>query len=95
MVSGEIGPATCSTSWVAAYLTGEIKFTLGCHGAFGRMGLDPSEISVSFPLESLPETCVILEEWKERGKPTFHEPPPNQQRPWMKVPYNGRYEEKP
>jgi uncharacterized protein (DUF169 family) len=94
-VYGETGPGTCSTSWVAAYLTGEIKYTLGCHGVFGRMGIDPSEICLSFPLEWLQETCAILEEWKERRKPLFEEPPPNEERPWMKVPYEGPYEEKP
>ena len=92
-VSGETGPGTCSSSWVAAYLTGEIRYTLGCHGLFGRMGVDPSEICLSFPLEWLSETCAILEEWKERGKPMFHELPPNEERPWMKAPYEGPYEE--
>ncbi len=93
-VSGETGPGTCSTSWVAAYLTGQIKYTLGCHGVFGRMGIDPSEICLSFPMEALRETCVILEEWKRRKKPMFEELPPNEERPWMKVPYEGPYEEK-
>lgn len=94
-VSGETGPGTCSTSWVAAYLTGEIRYSLGCYGIFGRMGIDPSEICLSFPLEWLPETCMILEEWKERERPMFHELPPNEERPWMKIPYEGPYEEKP
>jgi len=94
-VYGETGPGTCSSSWVAAYLTGEVKYTLGCHGAFGRMGIDPSEICLSFPIEWLPETCANLEEWEERGKPMFHEPPPNEERPWMKVPHEGPFEEKP
>ena len=92
IVRGETGPGTCSTSWVASYLTGEIKYTLGCFGAFSRTGIDPSEICLSIPLEWLRETCVALEEWKERGKPLFHEPPPNEEREWMKVPYEGPYE---
>ncbi|OGP89962.1 MAG: hypothetical protein A2156_05955 [Deltaproteobacteria bacterium RBG_16_48_10] len=95
VVSGETGPGSCSTSWVAAYLTGEIKYTLGCHGAFGIMGIDPSEILLTFPMEWLPETCAVLKEWKERGKPMFYEDPPNEERPWMKVSYEGPYEENP
>lgn len=95
IVSGETGPGTCSASWVAAYLTGQIKYTLGCHGVFGRMGIDPWEICLSFPPEWLPETCANLEEWREREKPMFHELPPNEERPWMKVPYEGPFAEKP
>jgi len=89
IVTGETGPGTCSTSWVAAYLTGEIKYTLGCHGAFGKMGIDPSEICLSFPMESIRETCVVLDEWKERGKPMFDEGPPNEEKPWMKASHEG------
>jgi len=89
IVSGETGPGTCSTSWVAAYLTGEIKYTLGCHGVFSTMGIDPSEICLSFPLENLADTCRVLEEWKETGKPMFHEEPPNENRSWIKLPYEG------
>ena len=94
IVSGETGPGTCSTSWVAAYLTGEIKYTIGCHGVFGRMGIDPAELCISFPLEWLVETCMVLEEWKAKGKPMYYELPPNEEREWMKVPYEGPYEEK-
>lgn len=94
-VSGGTGPATCSSSWVAAYLTGEIKYTLGCFGLFGKAGIGPSEICLSFPYEWLHETCMNLEKWKEIGIPMFYELPPNEERPWMKVPYEGPYIEKP
>ncbi len=93
-VYGETGPGTCSTSWVAAYLTGQIRYTLGCHGVFGITGVDPKEITLSFPLEYLSETCAILEEWVDRDKPMLNDPEPNMARPWMKVPYDGPYVEK-
>ena len=94
-VKGETGPGSCSTSWIAAYLTGEIKYTLGCRGVFGLMGIDPKEVCVSFPIEWLPEVCANLEEWKENNYLIFNESPPNREKPWMKVPYDGAYENPP
>lgn len=93
IVSGVTGPGTCCSTWIASYLTGEIRYSLGCFGVFGFMGIDPSELVLSLPIEWLPETCSNLKEWKERGLPIFKEGPPNEDRPFMKAPYEGPYDE--
>ena len=90
-VTGETGPGTCSSSWVAAYLSGEARYTLGCHGEFGIMGVDPNEICLSIPGEQMPMLCQALELWHKRGKLMFQEPPPNEQREFIKAPYDGPY----
>jgi uncharacterized protein (DUF169 family) len=94
--SGETGPGTCSTSWIAAYLTEEIKYTLGCRGAFLGMGIAPTEVCLSIPIDTLPVVCQNLEEWKGYKVPPlfplFQEPYFNEDMPWMKVPYEGPYE---
>ena len=88
---GETGPGTCSSSWVAAYLTGEPRYTLGCHGVFGTMGIDPTEVCVSIPGEQVPTMCAVLETWREKGKPLFQDPPPNEERAFIRAPYQGPY----
>jgi len=93
-IMGVTGPGTCSSSWAAAYLTGEAHYTLGCHGAFEIMGVDPTEICLSIPSEQMPTLCQVLELWRERGKLLFQEMPPNEERKYIKAPYEGPYEEK-
>jgi uncharacterized protein (DUF169 family) len=88
---GETGPGTCSSSWVASYLTGEPRYTLGCHGVFGTMGIDPKEVCVSIPGEQMPTMCSVLETWREKGKPMFTEQPPNEERDFIHAPYQGPY----
>jgi uncharacterized protein (DUF169 family) len=83
---GLTGPGTCSSSWAAAYLKGEPRFTLGCHGVFGSMGLDPDELTLSVPGELMPTLCQNLELWRDRGKNMFQEDPPNEKREFVKVP---------
>jgi len=90
-VIGETGPGTCSSSWVAAYLSGEARYTLGCHGVFGTMGVDPTEVCLSIPGEQVPTLCQVLKLWRERGKLMFQEAPPNEQREFIKAPYDGSY----
>lgn len=91
--TGETGPGTCSSSWVAAYMSGEARYTLGCHGVFGITGLDPSEICLSIPGEQMPTLCQVLKLWHERGKLIFQEAPPNEQREFIRAPYEGPYME--
>jgi len=88
---GETGPGTCSSSWVATYLSGDAHYTLGCHGEFSIMGIDPNEICLSIPGEQMPVLCQVLELWRDRGKLLFQEPPPNEQREFVKAPYEGPY----
>ena len=87
----ETGPGTCSSSWAAAFLRGEARYTLGCHGVFGTMGIDHSEICLSVPSELVPALCQNLELWRERGKTMFQEPPPNEGREFIRAPYDGEY----
>lgn len=86
---GETGPGTCSSSWAATFLSGEARFTLGCHGVFGTMGIAPTEICLSIPGEQMPELCKNLELWRERGKLMFQEEPPNEEREYIKAPYDA------
>jgi len=90
-VIGETGPGTCSSSWAAAFLSGDAHYTLGCHGVFGTMGIHPTEICLSIPSEQIPTLCQVLELWKERGKKMFQEAPPNEEREFIKAPYEGPY----
>jgi uncharacterized protein (DUF169 family) len=90
-VIGETGPGTCSSSWAAAYLSGEAHYTLGCHGLFGTMGVDPTEICLSIPSEQVPTLCQVLELWHERGKYIFQEAAPDEEREFVKAPYEGPY----
>ena len=87
----ETGPGTCSSSWAAAYLKGEARYTLGCHGVFGTMGIDPNEICLSIPSEQAPALCQNLELWKERGKLIYQEAPPNEEREFIKAPQQAQY----
>ena len=87
----ETGPGTCSSSWAAAYLKGEARYTLGCHGVFGTMGIDPNEICLSIPSEQVPALCQNLELWKERGKLIYQEAPPNEEREFIKAPPQAEY----
>ena len=87
----ETGPGTCSSSWAAAYLKGEPRYTLGCHGVFGTMGIDPNEICLSIPIELVPAVCQNLELWKERGKLIYQEAPPNEEREFIKAPPKEKY----
>lgn len=88
---GETGPGTCSSSWVAAYLSGKAHYTLGCHGVFGTMGIDPNEICLSIPGEQMPTVCEVLKLWRDRGKRMFTESPPNEERRFVQVPYDVSY----
>ena len=88
---GETGPGTCSSSWVAAYLSGKAHYTLGCHGVFGTMGIDPNEICLSIPGEQMPTVCEVLKLWRDRGKKMFTEAPPNEERLFVQVPYDASY----
>jgi hypothetical protein len=88
---GETGPGTCSSSWVASYLTGEPRYTLGCHGVFGTMGIDPSEVCVSIPGYQVPTICEVLEIWREKGKLLFVEELPNEKRTFIQAPFDGPY----
>jgi len=90
-VLGETGPGTCSSSWAAAYLSGDAHYTLGCHGAFGIMGIAPNEICLSIPGELMPTLCQNLRLWKERGKEIFQEASPNEERTFIQAPYEGPY----
>jgi uncharacterized protein (DUF169 family) len=87
----ETGPGTCSSSWAAAFLKGEARYTLGCHGVFGTMGIARDEICLSVPGELVPALCQNLELWRERGKKMFQESPPNEGREFMKAPYDAEY----
>jgi len=88
---GETGPGTCSSSWVATYLSGEPRYSLGCHGVFGTMGIDATEICLSIPGELVTTMCKVLELWRERGKEMFREAPPNEERGYIRVPREGPY----
>ncbi|MFC2013188.1 DUF169 domain-containing protein [Chloroflexota bacterium] len=88
-VVSETGPGTCSASWIAAYLSGEAHYTLGCHGVFLAMGVAPTEICLSIPGEQMPTLCQALELWRRKGKAMFREAPPNEQREFVKAPYDG------
>jgi len=90
-VLGETGPGTCSSSWVAAYLSGDAHYTLGCHGAFGIMGIASNEICLSIPGELMPILCQNLMIWKERGKEIFQETSHNEERTFIQAPYEGPY----
>lgn len=87
----ETGPGTCSSSWAAAFLKGEPRYTLGCHGVFGTMGIDPNEICLSIPSEQMPQLCETLEQWREKGKLMFKEAPPNELREYVRVPDDYQY----
>jgi hypothetical protein len=87
----ETGPGTCSSSWAAAFLKGEARYTLGCHGVFGTMGIDPNEICLSIPSEQMPQLCETLELWRERGKLMYNEAPPNEEREFVKIPQEQQY----
>ena len=87
----ETGPGTCSSSWAAALLKGEARYTLGCHGVFGTMGIARDEICLSVPSELVPVLCQNLELWRERGKKMFQEPPPNEGREFIKAPSDAEY----
>lgn len=90
-IHGNCGPATCSESWAAAYITGEPHFIIGSHGAFGSVGLDPCEFTLSVPSEQGRTLCEVLELWHERGKLMFQESPPNEEREFIKAPHDGEY----
>ena len=92
-IHGNVGPATCSESWAAAYITGEPHFIIGSHGAFGMVGLDPSEFTLSIPIEQMRTLCEVLELWRERGKHMFQEDPPNEQREFIKAPYDAEFDQ--
>ena len=87
----ETGPGTCSSSWAAALLKGEARYTLGCHGVFGTMGIARDEICLSVPSELVPALCQNLELWGERGKKMFQEAPPNEGREFIKAPSDAEY----
>ncbi len=90
-VIGETGPGTCSSSWIAAYLSGEARYTLGCHGVFRTMFIDPTEICLSIPGEQMPTLCQVLELWRKSGKSIFQEASANEQSEFIKAPYEGSY----
>ncbi len=85
------GPGTCSSSWAAAYLSGEARYTLGCFGVFSIMGMNPNHISLSIPAEMMPSFCNVLELWRERGRELFYEAPPDEEREYVKAPYGETY----
>ena len=63
-VSGETGPGTCSSSWVAAYLTGEINYTT-CgfgHGMKRRNLFPEGHQLVSIPFDMLPSILQNLQD---------------------------------
>ncbi len=99
IVEGITGPGTCSASWIHAYLSRKIRFTLGCRGVFALMAVSPTEICLSIPTELLPEICRNLEEWAEYDfstlYPLYGEEASNEERDWMKVPYEGPYRNQP
>jgi hypothetical protein len=47
------------------------RYTLGCHGVFGTMGIDSTEVYLSIPGEQMTTLCQFQELWKKRGKPPF------------------------
>jgi uncharacterized protein (DUF169 family) len=85
------GPGTCSSSWAAAYIDGEPRYTLGCFGVFSIMGMNANHVSLSIPSEMIPSMCSVLEQWRERGRPLFYEAPPDEAREFIKAPYDGEY----
>jgi uncharacterized protein (DUF169 family) len=85
------GPGTCSSSWAAAYISGEPRYTLGCFGVFSIMGMNPNYVSLSVPSEMMPTLCSILELWRERGRELFYEAPPDEAREFIKAPYGAEY----
>ena len=85
------GPGTCSSSWAAAYIDGEPRYTLGCFGVFSIMGMNPNHVSLSIPSEMMPSMCSVLEQWREKGRPLFYEAPPDEAREFVKAPYDGEY----
>lgn len=99
VIEGITGPGTCSASWIHAYLSGEIRYTLGCRGVFGLMGVSPTEICLSIPIEALPEICQNLEEWSGYDfstlYPLYGEEPSDEERDWMKISYEGPYKNQP
>ena len=72
-------------------MKGEARYTLGCHGVFGTMGIDPNEICLSIPSELVVPLCQNLELWRERGKKMFEEAPPNEEREFIKAPNDAAY----
>jgi len=85
------GPGTCSSSWAAAYISGEPRYTLGCFGVFSIMGMNPNHVSLSIPSEMMPTLCSVLELWRERGRKLFNEAPPDESREFIKAPYEAEY----
>ena len=78
-------------SFHAAFLKGEARYTLGCHGVFGTMGLDPNEICLSIPSEQMPALCQTLDVWRENGKKMYTDAPPNEEREFVKTPSDEPY----
>ena len=99
VVEGITGPGTCSATWINTYLSGQIRYTLGCRGVFCLMGVDATELCLSIPIETLPEICQNLEEWSGYNfstmYPLYGEGPTNEETEWMKVPYEGPYKNPP
>jgi len=85
------GPGTCSSSWVAAYTSGEARYTLGCFGVFSVMGMNPNHVSLSIPSEMMPDLCSILKSWRENGRSLFYEPQSEEEREHVIAPDDGVY----
>ena len=85
------GPGTCSSSWAAAYTSGEPRYTLGCFGVFSIMGMNPNQVSLSIPSEMMPAMCSVLKGWREKGRHLFYEPKPDEAREHVLAPDDESY----
>jgi len=85
------GPGTCSSSWAAAYMTGEPRYTLGCFGVFSIMAMNPNHLALSIPSEMMPQTVNTLENWAQRGRSLFHEEPHDEEREYILAPTDSGY----
>jgi uncharacterized protein (DUF169 family) len=85
------GPGTCSSSWAAAYMSGEPRYTLGCFGVFSIMAMNPNHVALSIPSEMMPQMVNTLENWAKKGKPLFHEEPHDEEREYVKARMDSEY----
>jgi len=85
------GPGTCSSSWAAAYMSGEPRYTLGCFGVFSIMAMNPNHVALSIPSEMMPQMVNVLENWAEKGKPLFQEEPHDEEREYVKAGMDSEY----
>lgn len=85
------GPGTCSSSWAAAYMSGEPRYTLGCFGVFSITAMNPNHLALSIPSEMMSQMANTLENWGKRGRPLFYEEPHDEEREYILAPEDAEY----